>query len=585
MFSSFLNAVKPASERSPMDQNDINMPGAFLTVQDTHRSPTLSPLIRGLDPLHKEEIAPGINDDTRIEEIEENVPLSPALEQLATLITAATITSEPIDTSNHVKLFTSSLEFYEQRGSSVPDSLQSLDMSTAMQSVNAVISSNKPQPLPAFRPGRQFGRQSTPFWSQSGCGGKPPSSSRVSPAKGLGKVASDEVESLTEFNAKLRSFQTEILDAAFDSLMEDTKCEKLDEASAFVKDALAHMVTLERRAKARATMADRRAGKFTPDITKETRDSLTQNLKTFHVQLCSLDAAILTKPPTFINADYAYNNSFMYSDQITQVLVLFTVICNMIIGLSTDQCEFLLNTLVICVKLGMSTFSSHGGNHASDFTRSQKAIISDIPSSLSASLKKFGAEGQFDLYASCPSCCYNHKATPLPGPNLYQYPEKCTNQIVGEAGMSVCGTELLIRRRDGTLQPIKPYLVSSLPDYLARYETYLQQSTAATDEAFSAILSGKGHSGARNVFEANFVKDFKGPDGKLFVDRGKKIRLAFSIHTDFFNPNRNTDAGAHQSIGIISVVTTKYLHHFLPFIFTCSSNHMTVFITHRSSDH
>ncbi|KAJ4001505.1 hypothetical protein F5050DRAFT_1545901, partial [Lentinula boryana] len=52
--------------------------------------------------------------------------------------------------------------------------------------------------------------------------------------------------------------------------------------------------------------------------------------------------------------------------------------------------------------------------------------------------------------------------------------------------------------------------------------------------------------------EANFIRDFKGPDGKLFVDRGDKIRLAFSIHVDFFNPRRNTHGGAHQSIGIIS---------------------------------
>ncbi|KAE9387233.1 hypothetical protein BT96DRAFT_785634, partial [Gymnopus androsaceus JB14] len=55
-----------------------------------------------------------------------------------------------------------------------------------------------------------------------------------------------------------------------------------------------------------------------------------------------------------------------------------------------------------------------------------------------------------------------------------------------------------------------------------------------------------------NVFEADFIKDFRGPDGKLFVDRGEKIRLAFSIHLDFFNPNGITHRGAHESVGIIS---------------------------------
>lgn len=225
----------------------------------------------------------------------------------------------------------------------------------------------------------------------------------------------------------------------------------------------------------------------------------------------------------------------------------------MIIGLSTEQCEFILSTAVMCVKLGMSTVSSAGSNPAPDFTPSQRAIIKSMPTSLSVALHRFGADGRFDLYASCPSCCYNHKASPVPGPEQYKYPQTCTNEIVGETGVSVCGAELLTSRRGGPLQPIKPYLVNSLPDYLARCladETYLQESVAACEDVFD--VRSRGADGAQNVFEANFVKDFNGPDGKLFVDRGDKIRLAFSIHTDFFNPHRNTHAGAHQSIGIIS---------------------------------
>ena len=210
--------------------------------------------------------------------------------------------SAPSDTSNHAKLFTSSSEFYEQRESLVPSSLQSLDMSTAMRSINAVVTSTNPIPLPAFRPGRQFGRQSSPFYSQAGRGGKLPSPRQPSPAEGLGKAASDEVKLLAEFNEKLRSFQSEILNDAFDALTENTKCEKLDKASVFVKDTLAHIAKLEGRAKARAIMADRRDGKVTPDISKETQTSLTQSLKTFYVQLCSLDAPLLTKQPTIIDA-------------------------------------------------------------------------------------------------------------------------------------------------------------------------------------------------------------------------------------------------------------------------------------------
>lgn len=264
---------------------------------------------------------------------------------------------------------------------------------------------------------------------------------------------------------------------------------------------------------------------------------MTQSLKNFHVQLCAFYAPLLTERPLIIDAgksdywpslifsnpliDYVYNANFTYLDQINQVLVLLAVICNMIIGLSTLQCEFLINTAVMCVKLGMLTVNSCGSDTASEFTPSQKAIIKNMPTSLSAALKKFGADGRFELYATCPLCSCTHKAISLSGPNLYRYPEKCTHQIVGEHGVAICGTELLTRRPDGTLQPIKPYLVSSLPDYLARCladETYLQQLVDATDQTLHAIQTDEKQLGVQNVFEANFIKDFKGPDGTLFVD-------------------------------------------------------------------
>ena len=83
-------------------------------------------------------------------------------------------------------------------------------------------------------------------------------------------------------------------------------------------------------------------------------------------------------------------------------------------------------------------------------------------------------------------------------------------------------------------------------------ETYLYQSVAATNTALHSIRIGEEQIGVQSVFEANFIKDFKGPDGKLFVDRGDKIRLAFSIHSDFFNPEGVTLRGATKSLGIIS---------------------------------
>ncbi|KAF5343964.1 hypothetical protein D9757_015004 [Collybiopsis confluens] len=560
MFSSLLNAIKtPLQLNSPEDENilkspvshvaagleslhledEVGVPGSFSYGPSTasHRR-GLHADASGLPTLAESDISMRMAQDKNA-----NDPLSPTLEQMETLVTAATMTSSPVDVSDHSRLFSSLSEIYQHRGSQIPSSLQPLDVPAALQSLATV--SKTPPLLPASRPGRQFGRIPVPL-----------SHLQTLPAPKHGKVASDEVKELAGLSELLRNLQSDILGDAFDSLSEDVKCQKLDNATAFVMDVLARIAKLNENAKDRAKMASYRGGRLNPDISAETRASMTQNLKTFHAQICALYAPFLSKRPLVIDADYVYNADFTYLDQLSQVVILLAVICNMIIGLSTLQTDFLINATVMCVKLGMSTVGScNGSDSAHDFSPSQNGILRDMPSSLSAALKKFGADGRFEFHATCPSCSYTHPAISLPGPNLYEYPTHCTNRIVGEAGISVCGNELLTRRRDGTMQPIKPYLVSSLPDYLTRSlsdETYLLQSINATDEALRAIRDGDEQIGVQNVFEAVFIKDFKGPDGKLFVDRGNKIRLAFSIHTDFFNPQGNTHRGAHQSLGIIS---------------------------------
>jgi hypothetical protein len=56
-----------------------------------------------------------------------------------------------------------------------------------------------------------------------------------------------------------------------------------------------------------------------------------------------------------------------------------------------------------------------------------------------------------------------------------------------------------------------------------------------------------------SVFDGDFmINTLKAADGGRFADRGNKTRLAFILHTDFFNPNGSTHRGPHHSIGIIS---------------------------------
>lgn len=272
--------------------------------------------------------------------------------------------------------------------------------------------------------------------------------------------------------------------------------------------------------------------------------------------------------PTYALQDNIPGTDTVGLDQINQVLIVLVVICNTVMGLSTTQCNFLVAIAGMLIKLAMSTSSSAKYT----FSPSQNSILSDMPTSLADALKKFGVDGVFIPYATCPSCNFTVKGLPLEN-GVYHWPDTCTNGIIGKQGITTCGTPLLFHRKNDTHQ-IKPYLVGSLPDYIARCladPTYLEQSVQATDTALHNIQSGikSENTGVRDVFEAEFIKDFKGPNGKLFVDRGNKIRLAFSIHVDFFNPNGITHRGAHDSIGVISCAnlaldsSIRYLPEFM----------------------
>lgn len=504
------------------------------------------------------------------------LPFSTETESLETLVTAATLTATPMDTSTHDKLFTSSAQFYEHKSSTLPTSIQSLDVNTAMQGLEAAAKPKKTLPRsPAFRPGRQFGRSPLPNHS------KPRSRSPSPTPPKAGKIEQEELNALDRLQQTFDRHYSLVFDSAFASLAVDLQCVRLDEATKFLLEGLARIEELETKMRSRNTKdAYRRVStglrpesKGNDQSLKTRRDQLRNRMRNFHAQICAIYAPLSADRPIEVDAGEhrflfrmpviahsslgnLFPTDFTRMDQINQVLILLGVICNMIIGLSIVQCNFLIGIAVMCVKLGMSTVGSEDSSLSHEFSSSQNEIISQMPSSLIDALKKFGVDGHFDLYATCPACNFTNKAHPLAGKkDFYEYPESCANDIVGENGISKCGANLLKRRRDGTVQPIKPYLVNSLPDYIARClsdPTYLDQSTKATDDALHSIETGESETSVENVFEAAFIKDFKGPDGKLFVDRGDKIRLAFSMHVDFFNPNGITQRGAHNSIGVIS---------------------------------
>ena len=75
----------------------------------------------------------------------------------------------------------------------------------------------------------------------------------------------------------------------------------------------------------------------------------------------------------------------------------------------------------------------------------------------------------------------------------------------------------------------------------------------ACDNALSSLKQGN-KSFVYNPFTAEFLKTFEGlVPGELFINCGNKVRLAFVLHIDFFNPNGVTTHSNSDSISLISL--------------------------------
>jgi len=225
-----------------------------------------------------------------------------------------------------------------------------------------------------------------------------------------------------------------------------------------------------------------------------------------------------------------------------------------VVGLRAEICEFIINAAIIMVKLAMATGLGTQPELEGEYSAHQEFILNQLPTSLFTALSKFNIDGDATLYAVCPSCNYTYQPLyDVISTNL-SYPPLCLNKLAGEDGPQTCGAALLEIHNDQT-RPIKPYLVSSFREYLVRLlanKSTEQLCDLACDDALTSLRDGDTN--MNNVFQGKFMRTFEGPvPGKLFIDRGDKVRLAFAMHVDFFNPNGVRVGANSDSIGVISL--------------------------------
>lgn len=249
-----------------------------------------------------------------------------------------------------------------------------------------------------------------------------------------------------------------------------------------------------------------------------------------------------------------FNNPIGHLDIIAQITVLLGTICHAVAGLSTEVCEFIINTATLLVRLAMSAGVRQEQGSQLSQDANQNFILESLPTSLYTALSKFNIEGKTTLYAACPSCNYTHQPCYDSITATFSYPKRCLNHIASPDGLTSCNGSLL-EVRNGQSHPLKPFLMASFREYLAKLLANREIEhlvDSACDEAFSSLGHGEGHT--NNPFDAEFLRTFEGPvPGRLFIDRGDKVRLAFVLHVDFFKPNGVTTHSNSDSVGLISL--------------------------------
>nr|GAT49234.1 predicted protein [Mycena chlorophos] len=216
--------------------------------------------------------------------------------------------------------------------------------------------------------------------------------------------------------------------------------------------------------------------------------------------------------PIDYNTDHHYENPIQNHNTLSQIVILFSIVTNVIMGLSTGDCNFILDSVLLMVRLTMSTSlppveqllsgeesldeetsdeESRAAPQPAQYTAAQRDILKELPKTLESALKTFKLEPKTQIFAVCPSCHYTHdpRANRLTGEAIY--PTECRNLVFRDKHSPAvpCATPLL-EDRQGKLRPIKPFVMPDFTDHLASVLSdpeIVQTCNNACDKAWDAV--------------------------------------------------------------------------------------------------
>ena len=207
---------------------------------------------------------------------------------------------------------------------------------------------------------------------------------------------------------------------------------------------------------------------------------------------------------------------------------------------------FMLGVLGYIMKMCFSRINPRLSQH-------DRKVLSDLPRDPDNTEKKFNLEAKAVIYAVCPNerCHKTHKPSFSDGSPIPTYRQYCNHARF--PGGSKCGERLTRPRvinQTSVEVPIKTFVSFDFKDWLAG----LVSRPGFEDRMDAAWESIYSEETMRDIFQGDYLRNFKGPDGLHFSKGGHEGRYAFSLCVDFFNPYMNKLAGKKTSIGLISLI-------------------------------
>ncbi|KAF7293502.1 hypothetical protein MIND_01128200 [Mycena indigotica] len=273
-------------------------------------------------------------------------------------------------------------------------------------------------------------------------------------------------------------------------------------------------------------------------------------LSELETQLANFRAGLApeTQPLRYDTA-YLYEDNLKHLHEIAQIMVIFSLVCNTILGLARTPVDFIMGTMRLIVKLAFVSVMSRGKEGEDDedsgYGVAAQGIIDQLPTSLLDSMKQLELEGKTTLYAACPSC--HHLYAPMVSTDKKgKWLSKCENVVVGVDGRSKCNTLLLGKDH----RPLKPFLSPSFLDYLGR----LLSNPEIEDFIEKANLTSIANEYTDSVMQGQLIQQFKGPkQDELFIKQPGCLPIAFSISVDYFPPRGASIHSSSASIGVLKL--------------------------------